>query len=107
MKCLEACPYKNTIIDLKRANESNVTEHKELRKDIVEIKLSQQETNSDIKILRNDVSQAVELIKAVQLDTAELKNKPGKKIDAVSISVISGTVMLIIGALLGAVIKLI
>jgi hypothetical protein len=109
MECVE-CPYKETILDMKRSHEKDVEknseQHKEFYEAITDIKLTQKETQSDVKIVRNEMSTMLGLIKTVQSDTAELKNKPSKKLDAVSISVISGSIMVIAAAVITAIIKL-
>lgn len=110
MDCVNECPYKTTIEELKRIQEKesdkNSEQHKEFYEAINNIKLSQGTIQSDVKFLRSEMSTMLELIKAVQADTAELKNKPSKKLDAVSISVISGSIMVIAGAVITAIIKL-
>ena len=107
-ECL-TCPHADKIAflekSLEKSDTKNSEQHKEFYEAITEIKLTQKETQSDIKIVRSEMSTMVELIKSVQSDTAEMKNKPSKKLDAISISVISGSIMVLATAVITAIIK--
>lgn len=108
-ECLN-CPHADRIAFLEKFMEKldvkNSDQHKEFYEGITDIKLTQKETQSDIKIVRNEMSTMLRLIETVQADTAELKNKPSKKLDAVSVTVISGSIMIIVGLVITAIIKL-
>lgn len=104
------CPHTEKIAflekSLEKSDTKNSEQHKEFYEAITDIKLTQKETQSDVKIINSKMSTMLDLIKVVQADTAELKGKPSKKLDAVSISVISGSIMVIAAAIITAIIKL-
>ena len=108
--CTTNCPHADKIAFIEKVMEKsdikNSEQHKEFYEAITDIKLTQKETQSDVKIVRSEISAVLELVKTVQADTAELKNKPSKKIDAISVSVIAGSIMVISTAVITAILKL-
>lgn len=109
MECA-TCQYADKIAYLEKSiekeSERNSEQHKEFYEAITDIKLTQKETQSDVKIVRNEMSTMLDLIKTVQKDTAELKEKPSKKLDAISVTVIAGSILALAAAIIGAIIKI-
>lgn len=107
-ECL-TCPHADKIAFLEKSMEKSDTknseQHKEFYEAITDIKLSAKETQSDIKVMKNEMSQMFDLIKTIQSDTTQLKDKPSKKLDAITISLTSSTLAIIISIIINYIIN--
>lgn len=103
------CQYADKINYLEnmvsKEADKNSQQHKEFYESITEIKLAAKETQSDIKVMKNDMAQMIDMFREMKADTEQLKSKPSKKLDSVSTSITGGVLLFIIVEILKYIIK--
>lgn len=104
MNC-EICPYEERIKRLENQSDKNIEENKEMRESIFNIERTTLEMQGDMRLMSSSISSVMELVKTVQIDTKELKEKPYKRYDTFSVAAISSTIALVIKSAFDYIIK--
>jgi hypothetical protein len=100
MECVETCPYQETIKSLIRSAEENQKDHERIRNDNTETKFLVKDVQTDVKLIRVDISNIIDKINVAVY-------APVKRREKILIGVTIGCVVSCFGAIMTLVISLI
>lgn len=105
MECLETCPYKETIQDLKRATEENLKDHERIRNENIETKFLVKDVQSDVKFLIKSQEKMStdqdKFAESIKKSVSEINDELSKKINGIVLAPIKRREKILIGVTIG------